>query len=527
MYLRHRAVSAALCFAAAYSFAQPGSALPQHEDVPSVQPCTVHPKNGIQEESSAVTAYKSLLADAPGCAAAGQKGCSSTKSDAADLEKASLETAARLAGCAAQASDDVDGSWYEQRSQFWLDLRQEMEANATAVGNGTYVPSTGMKAAFAGNTATKQCNTDPGNTPFRDCDWNFSIIGGVEQSGLASQASQTDGFLRVFTRAGNNNFFDPWAAIRLLGAPSQSSSNGVIAAFTNPTGTITTQSLTSVGYAIDYSLGFETLPWYGHKAPQYTASLIGEFGGTTPFVSNTLSAAYKAPAFGTVECGELYRRFQTVFAADNIVPGTASNTTGTTPACLVNASSATTSGTSAVTTYTPINTIGFSNQDRSSFLGKWFIGVRTIDRFLAKGAKACGDSDPVNKIAPCGRGVVDALFGADASVNKGLFRPWVFKVDAVHPLLIKDTSYLYLFGSFTARMKKNVNQAPLILQSGDVTALTGTGSSAVPNVNTIVLPLTQPDRDFYRFGLGLDVSCVFTKVFGNSSACSGFSGSGQ
>lgn len=368
--------------------------------------------------------------------------------------------------------------------------------------------------------ASQQCNKSIDTNPFSDCDWHFSLIGGVEQSGLAAQANQTDGFLRVFTRAGYGNYFLLWGAVRLLGAPSQSSSNGVVSAFSNPTGSITTQSLTSVGYAIDYSLGFEALPWYKSRTPQYTVSLVGEFGGTTPLASTTLAAAYKAPAFGTVECQELYSRFQGDFKQDGIAPGNTTNTTGSTAACLVNTNAATSSGSPAVTTYAPVNNIGFSNQDRASFLGKWFFGARTIDRFLAKDARACGDSDPVNKVAPCARGIVDLLFGADASVNGGYFRPWVFKVDAVHPLLIKSTSYVYLFGSFSTRIKRNVDQSPLILQAGDLSSLTGTGSSAAPNVNTVVLPLTQPDRDFYRFGIGLDASCLFSKLFGSTSACS-------
>ena len=51
------------------------------------------------------------------------------------------------------------------------------------------------------------------------------------------------------------------------------------------------------------------------------------------------------------------------------------------------------------------------------------------------------------------------------------------------------------------------------------TTLTGTGTTAVPNVNTVVLPLQQPNRDFYRFGIGLDAVCIFTKIFSSSSSC--------
>ena len=413
-------------------------------------------------------------------------------------------------------------------------------ATAISAGNTVYFVQYDKDAAGGNQQAViskpypvtvTQCNKKFATQPFSDCDWTFSIIGGIEQSGLAAEATQTEGFLRVFTRAGVGNKFQTFAAIRLLGAPTQSSASGVVSAFSNPDGTITTQSLTSVGYAIDYSVGFETLPWF-HAKHRWSVSAIGEFGGTTPLNSTTIAAAYKAPAYGTVECQQFFQRFQNYFNLPtyNIAQGTATNVTPPTgsasaTSCLVNKNDP--SGTSPNITYAPINNIGFSNQDRTAFLGKWYGGVRTINRFRQKNAVACGDTDPANGIAPCARGIVDVLFGADASINGGLFRPWVFKVDAVHPMPIKGTSYLYIFGSFSVRMAHNMNQTPLVLQAGDLSALTGTGSTAVPNVNTVVLPLVQPNRDFYRFGIGLDVSCIFTKIFGSTSDCSAFASTGS
>jgi hypothetical protein len=258
----------------------------------------------------------------------------------------------------------------------------------------------------------------------------------------------------------------------------------------------------------------------------YTGSVIAGFGGTTPLSSSSLGQAFVAPAFGTVECNTLYAKFSNYFALApyNIIKGSANQATGATTgttasACLLNTNSPTTTGTPAVTTYAPVNNIGFSSQDRHGILGKYEFGIRTIDRFMQPGARACGDLDPASKIAPCQRGVVDFTVGADASITGGVFRKWIFKVEAVHPLPIKGTAYLYLFGSFSMRFQRDQIDAPLILQAASTATLTGTGSTAVPNVNTVVLPLTQPNRDFYRFGVGLDVACVFTKIFASKSTC--------
>jgi hypothetical protein len=109
--------------------------------------------------------------------------------------------------------------------------------------------------------------------------------------------------------------------------------------------------------------------------------------------------------------------------------------------------------------------------------------------------------------------------GQDESITGGHLHGAVVKVEGVYPLPIKGNAFLYLFGAFSVRTLRNQNYSPLILQPASLSGLNGTGSTAVPNVNTVVLPLQQPDRDFYRFGIGLDAMCIFTKIFSSSSSC--------
>jgi len=393
---------------------------------------------------------------------------------------------------------------------------------------------------------SNQCNKHPISNPFDDCDVGFSIVGGVEQSAQSSLPSATTPFLRVFTRADTNLIGNPendkkpkqtnsqkpkqansrdtdtanpkfdnqslnlWAFVRLLGSPQASSTMNVVSAVTDPSGNITTQTFSGIGTSIDYMLGFEYM-FRRKKTSPYSFSIIGGFGGTTPLPANTLAQAFKTPTLGTVECTTLQGRFATQFAADKIIPGTSSNTTGSTPMCLVNQNSPTVS--SGSTTYTGISTIGFSNQDRSSFLGKTAFGIRTIDRFLGTGNVACGNTDTANQIGPCERGIVDFTFGQDATVTGGKMRGWVFKVDAVHPLPVKSVTFIYLFGTVILRLQHDQNLPPLVLQAGDIASLTGNGSNAVPSTSVVILPLTQPNRDFYRFGAGINVSAIFSKLF--------------
>ncbi len=105
----------------------------------------------------------------------------------------------------------------------------------------------------------------------------------------------------------------------------------------------------------------------------------------------------------------------------------------------------------------------------------------------------------------------DFTFGMDSSITGGVFRGnrWIFKTDAIYPLVNKGKATFYLFGSFSTRLEKNVtDNSPLILQPATLATVTGTGSTAVPNVNTVVLPLRQPDRDFYRIGVGIDLTTL-------------------
>lgn len=327
---------------------------------------------------------------------------------------------------------------------------------------------------------TQQCNKDPFNKPYSDCDMSFSIIGGVEQAALSSQSSETNGFLRVFTRAGFEskhavfNTLKFWGEIRLLSAPQQSSSSGVVAALSNPSGQITTTSISSVGNSIDYSLGWEHVLSPQGKS-RYSISIIEGGGATTTLSSSSLTEAFTSPALGTVECPTLYSRFATFFKANQILLNSATNDMGSTPgACLLNGNDPS-SNASGATVYAPINTVGFTNQDRSDFLAKYFIGVRSIYRYKASNASACGDTDTANHIAPCSRGIVDFTVGQDESISGGHLHGTVLKVEGVYPLPIKGNAFVYLFGSFSMRTSRNQNEAPLILQSASLSGLTGSG----------------------------------------------------
>jgi hypothetical protein len=344
---------------------------------------------------------------------------------------------------------------------------------------------------------------------------NFvSLIGGIEQVDLSSQPSATEPFVRLFVQSaptgiGTNSISAhkqvlAWASVRVLGAPNQSDTAGIFSVFTDPTGQITSDKLSSVGAAVDFTLGGSYriyIPGGDNMKYGHTVELILGFGATTPLQSNTVNEAFTAPAFGTVECNTLFQKLQRDFAVPgyNIQKSTNGMATGSSNTCLLNTNSATTSG--STTTYAPINTIAFSSEDRTSFFLKDLAGLRWTQPI----ADPAGSDTHV-------LGSVDFTFGMDSAITGGVFRGnrWIFKTDGVYPFVTKGKATFYLFGSFSTRLERNqTDNSPLILQPAVLATVTGTGSTAVPNVNTVVLPLRQPDRDFYRIGVGIDLTTLF------------------
>ena len=270
--------------------------------------------------------------------------------------------------------------------------------------------------------------------------------------------------------------FSGWGRVRLLGAP-QPSTQGIVSTFTDPTGQLTTQDYSKVGTSLDFVIGPNMKLTDVHLPKLGRWSLIAGIGATTPLSSQSVSITYKAPPTGSVECTTLTSRFT---VANGYAPGLTRAPAGS-ATCLAGG----------------FTDVSFSNRDRSSFLRKWGAGVRTVSQF------GCNDSS--SDCTPAD-GILDLTFGQDEAVTRGILRHFVFKVDGVLPIPIKSSSYLYAFGSVALRTWRNEDRSPLILQ-------TETATVTIPSPTVIVLPLQQPDRDFYRLGVGLNLNQVFCKMF--------------
>ena len=208
-------------------------------------------------------------------------------------------------------------------------------------------------------------------------------------------------------------------------------------------------------------------------------SFIAGAGATTPLDSSQVTINYNAPPPATTECAQLVQRFG---QKSGYVPYLVANPNqGSTGSCIYNPVSG-----------TPYKFVSFANQNRTNFLFKWGMGGRLTHVYPAKGT------------FPSYSGSIDFGVGQDASVTGGAASGWVGKIDAVYPLAFGGSSYLYVFGSAAMRFKANQQYPPLILS-------TGTMVPTPPDPSVIVLPLKQPNRDFYSLGFGLNLASIWCK----------------
>jgi hypothetical protein len=276
-----------------------------------------------------------------------------------------------------------------------------------------------------------------------------------------------------------------------------------MSAFNTATGSQFTQDVQKVGSAVNFDIGAEFEFQHKNRHNAFTFGVLAGAGFVTPLQANAVNAVFLMPAFGTVECTMLQSRLKTVLGQTQYAGITANTATGST-SCFTNNTGVASGGTG-----TGITQLEYSVPDQPNFYPKYFLGVRTVERFAGPTGKPLCDKDN-----PCERGFVDFTLGQDASVSGGSLKHLVFNVDSIYPLKVPNINFLYLFGSVSKRLHNLPgNQSPLVLQAGTVP------TSPSPNPAYLVVPMIQPDRDFYRIGVGVSLCKIFTALTNDSVPC--------
>jgi hypothetical protein len=389
-----------------------------------------------------------------------------------------------------------------------------------------------------GTAKKKKPYSSPCAFNFNDCDFKYSVIGGIEQADLSAQSSVTEGFYYLYIRSPYNmRWGNLWFTSRYLGAPSSSSTQNVVAASASPATTITASTLPQSVASIDYNVGVERdffQPTLNNRGSgQWTIGSIFSFGATSPLAANTAVTGFAVPDFGTNECNQLQLRFGSKMGYNPALPPSgyyntaaagATPVSSTSEGCIVQPQSGPgiTSGTMA-NPGTQITTIAFSNEDRSSFLLKYGLGVRFIHRTLAPNTTHCspyGSGDDSTG-GLCRRLLADLTIGQDQAITGGYLRRFVFKGDTVVPVL---NTGAYFFASSATRLEHNLTLSPLVLPSQTVgisnstsTCTASATNVCLPSDNIFILPFKQANRDFYRIGIGIDLTTVLKLFTGAAS----------
>lgn len=374
------------------------------------------------------------------------------------------------------------------------------------------VPAVEVDAASA---QTAKAGSDPNTDPaFEDKTFDYILLGGVEQSDLSAQSSVTEGFYDLTMRErfkGTGGSI--WFRSRYLGTPSASSKQNIVAAATDPSGTLTASNLPQSVAAVDYSIGYEARNFSVGETPgELTLNPIFGIGATTPLSATTVVSGFAVPAYGTNECAQLQQRFMMIKGYSPALPGSGVYDATGDIGCVVMPNPAST--TAQPLPGTQIKDIGFSNEDRSAFLLKWGAGVRITDRWFVK---VDDDATHCKSDTGCSRLTADFTIGQDQAITGGFLRHFVLKADAIIPIL---STGFYFFAASSNRLERNQTLSPLILSP--VTLATNTATSTCtaaattvcyPSPNVFILPYKQQDRDYYRIGVGIDARKILTKLF--------------
>jgi hypothetical protein len=99
-------------------------------------------------------------------------------------------------------------------------------------------------------------------------------------------------------------------------------------------------------------------------------------------------------------------------------------------------------------------------------------------------------------------GMFDLTYGQNEAVTGGRLRGGVIRFDWFYPLPFDSAKYVYLYGTaFLKPRRTNIREA-ILLQEAPAGTL-------VPADNVVIISVPQIDRDYYRFGVGIDAISLF------------------
>jgi hypothetical protein len=164
--------------------------------------------------------------------------------------------------------------------------------------------------------------------------------------------------------------------------------------------------------------------------------------------------------------------------------------------------------------------IAITPVDRDRFLRQWYAGIRLKTYYCEN-----TECTRVKNVFPA---IVDVMFGQNEAVTGGSRKrggtpdpndpnklvgqkeAYVLRIDGFYPFPIKEANFLYFYGSAIMKIGGRVNiTTPLFLDNPGTTVQISDPAVFMPS--TSILKLQQPDRDYYKIGVGINLTDFFNR----------------
>jgi hypothetical protein len=148
--------------------------------------------------------------------------------------------------------------------------------------------------------------------------------------------------------------------------------------------------------------------------------------------------------------------------------------------------------------------IAFVSPERTRFLRQYFGGIRLKTYFVKAGDDASPDDRDLEPIFP---GILDITFGQNEAVTRGRFRGGVARIEGIYPLPFignDNKGLIYVFASAQMKLTSTKIEKPIFLHLADPVP-------TVPGEDVFVTDVPALDRDYYKFGVGVDLIRLIRK----------------
>jgi len=144
--------------------------------------------------------------------------------------------------------------------------------------------------------------------------------------------------------------------------------------------------------------------------------------------------------------------------------------------------------------------VAFVQQDRDRFFRQYYAGFRMQTFFFNQ------RNVPLQRFPS----QFDLQYGINEYVTGGRARGGVVRLDAYFPLPYENLMFINFFGTAIVRPVRSSMKAPILLEE-----VTTPETRFAPN--TVMIPVSQFNRDYYRVGVGIDFVSFMGKLLNRTN----------